>query len=150
MTVTICQLALLLTDRPSKFQGTWAIPVPREGWEAAVHVSITLAEETLHISIDAHGHHTNDMDSGRQGHAYYPAFFGKAPARSVTTEWINGVLAREIETAIMAAQGFRDEDLSEQTLPEQYKEAEFYRGMAGYFESTLAPKVIGDPARPCR
>lgn len=150
MTAIVCQLALLLADGPSKFEGKWEIPVPREGWEAVVRVSITLAEETLHISIDAHGHHTNDLDSGQQGHAYYPAFFGKAPARSITTEWINGVLVREIETAIMAAQGFRDEDLSERTLPDEYKEAEFYRGMAGCFESTLAPKAIDDPARPCR
>jgi hypothetical protein len=50
---------------------------------------------------------------------------------------MNGVLAREIETANMAARNFRDEDLSEETLSDQYKEAEFYRDMAGYFESTL-------------
>ncbi|MCC6392610.1 MAG: hypothetical protein IT167_18565 [Bryobacterales bacterium] len=111
--------------------------MPRVGWETRVQVSVTLAEGMLHISIDAHGHHTNELNGGQRGHAYYPAFFGKAPARSITTEWINGVLAREIETAIVAAQSFRDEDLSEETLPEQYREAEFYRGMAGYFESTL-------------
>lgn len=62
---------------------------------------------------------------------------GEAPRQSITPEWMNGVLAREIETANMAARNFRDEDLSEETLSDQYKEAEFYRDMAGYFESTL-------------
>jgi len=50
---------------------------------------------------------------------------------------VNNVLSGEIETAIIAVQSFRDEDLSEGDLPEQYKQPEFYGGMAGYFASTL-------------
>jgi hypothetical protein len=118
-------------------QSKWEIPVPRDEWHAVVRVSVTLAEESLHISIHAYGHRTNDREGRHRGHVYYPAFFGEAPRQSITPEWVNGVLAREIETAIMAARSFRDEDLSEEALPEHYKQPEFYEGMAGYFASTL-------------
>lgn len=137
MTAIICQLAQLLADSPAKFEGKWEIPAPHEGWETTVGVSIKLAEEMLHVSISAYGHRTNDSEGRHRGHVYYPAFFGTAPRQSIRPEWMNGVLAREVETAIMAARSFRDEDLSEEMLSDQYKEAAFYDGMAGYFESTL-------------
>ena len=137
MTRIICQLARVLAGAPSKFEGKWEIPVQRDGWETRVSVSIRIEAETLHASISAFGHHTEEMDGSQPGQAYYLGFIGDEPTKRITAEWINNVLAREIETAIMAARSFRDEDLSEGDLPEQYKEAEFYRGMAGYFESTL-------------
>jgi len=137
MTAIICPLARLLADGESKFEGAWEIPVPRDGWQTRVTVSIKLADEKSHVSISAFGRHPDDRHARRRGCVYYPAFFGDAPRSSITADWIDGVLAREIETAIMAARSFRDEDLSEEALPEHYKQPEFYEGMAGYFASTL-------------
>ena len=137
MTAIICSLARLLADGASKFEGAWEIPVPRDGWQTRVTVSIKLADEKLHVSISAFGRHPDDRHGRRRGHAYYPAFFGDALAKSITAEWIDDMLAREIETAMIAARSFRDEDLSEEALPEHYKQPEFYDGMAGYFASTL-------------
>jgi hypothetical protein len=112
MTAIILQLARLLADGPSKFEGKWEIPVPRDGWQTRVTVSIKLADEELCVSISAFGRHPDDRHGRRRGHAYYPAFFGDALAKSITAEWIDDVLAREIETAMIAARSFRDEDLS--------------------------------------
>lgn len=137
MTAIICQFARLLADSPSKFEAKWEIPVPRDGWQTRVSVSIELTDEKLHVSISAFGRHPDDRHARRRGCVYYPAFFGDAPRSSITADWIDGVLAREIETAIIAARSFRDEDLSEEALPEHYKQPEFYDGMAGYFASTL-------------
>ena len=137
MTAILCQLARLLADSPSKFECKWEIPVPRDGWETWVSVSIRIEAETLHVSISAFGHHPEEMDGSQPGHAYYLGFIGDAPTKRITAEWINNVLSGEIETAIIAVQSFRDEDLSEGDLPEQYKQPEFYGGMAGYFASTL-------------
>ena len=137
MTAMICPLARLLADGASKFEGAWQIPVPRDGWRTWVTVSIKLADEKLHVSISAFGRRPDDRHERRLGYAYYPAFFGDAPRNSITADWIDGVLAREIETAMIAARSFRDEDLSEEDLPEHYRQPEFYEGMAGYFASTL-------------
>jgi hypothetical protein len=137
MTAIICPLARLLADGASKFEGAWQIPVPRNGWRTWVTVSIKLADEKLHVSISAFGRRPDDRHERCLGCVYYPAFFGNAPRSSITADWIDGVLAREIETAMIAARSFRDEDFSEEDLPEHYKHPEFYEGMAGYFASTL-------------
>ncbi len=122
-----------------EFKAQWLIEVKKPGW--CVHVDVTVElqrkrfdpDRNIHIHVYAHGHLKN-RDGDHRRRCFYPAFFGTAKPEQISRRWVESVLPREIETALVAARGFTEADLSTEF---QYTESEFFKGMAGYFQSTL-------------
>lgn len=123
----------------NEFKVQWVIEVKKPGWCTSVDVCIEIkprmmdSDRNIHVHVFAHAHQ-KERAAGDTRSIFYASFFGSAKPEQITREWINTFLPREIETALVAAHGFTEADLQKQ-FP--YRDAEFYQGMAGYFQSTL-------------
>lgn len=123
----------------NEFKVQWVIEVKKPGWCTSVDVCIEIKprhfdkDRNVHVHVFAHVHQKERAEVDTRS-IFYPSCFGSAKPEQVTREWINTILPREIETALVAARGFTEADLQRE-FP--YRDAEFYQGMAGYFQSTL-------------
>jgi hypothetical protein len=137
-TTVVNDIERLLCLRPERLSVEWKIPVERDGWSCHVSVGLSAdsSQESIYVAVHAHGSRTGD-DHDNDGSAFYSAFFGKASCQRITRAWLETTLAREIETAALAARSFTEADLKNEPWrvddPEQH-----YLGMSSYFDSTFA------------
>jgi hypothetical protein len=122
------------TGPPCRIDVHWDIPVKRPRWGCAVSISLYKhkSDKALHIWVHAYGYRKGK--DAPQGRAHYIALQGNAVPGRLNRKWVESVLRREIETARAAALSFVEADLHEEL---QFPSDEFYRGMEGYFHSSL-------------
>jgi len=137
MTAIILQLARLLADGPSKFEASGRFRF-RDGWQTRVTVSDQARRRGIVAFRSALSAAIRMIGMVGAGPCLLPGvFLGCAFAKSITAEWIDNVLAREIETAMIAARTSATRIIRRGFAGALQAAGVFYDGMAGYFGSIL-------------